>query len=398
MGVARKIVEQFRTHGGRNGDLIVAEALKEGRFTPERINPMELAEACWGERWRERLARYGHSREWVTVSESMDSVTPDIFGATINRVVMDSVRRGYDRAVNISDSLVEVVPNPIGNLGPVRQRGPNVITSPPAKILPGMPYPKTGMEASWYDIPEPVKQGLICYVAEETMMTGDMATVKKDSEAVGKYVGDWVETERLSVIMGIKGNYSRNDVTMNTYISGTSGLYQNYYNNLEFIDWLTLDTVEQYFYKHLDPQTRRPINITPTQILSVRAMKAKIGFTLTQSQANYVPASSAAGYEMEGKSQAGNYQWFGSPWVDRLAAYASLTAPTTHWWVGNFKEAFKWREVYPLQTFTANASATDLTPSGPMGERDIVFGAKARVYGNCYVEDPFQVMHLSKES
>lgn len=398
MGVAQVICEAFRQHGLEKGTQFFTESKKAKKFTAEQVHLRELAELCFGkENLDYKLHQYGQGRMWV--KESVESVTPDVFAAVSGQLMVDRVQEAYQREVDITDQLVDITPNPEFNLSSYKEEVPGTILDNDQQILPGMPYPTAGMSTSTTEIPAPIKRGLTLYIAEETIMANRTGTALKMADDVGVILGQWIAKERLKMILGITGSYNRNGTTLQTYITPASGAA--YGNNIEDFQLTIedgeaqLDELEQVFEDIVDPDRQEPIVITPNQILVARPLKRTLQAVLDATGQSVGDSDVSM---VQTPAQVKSYQVFNTRWMKYLLTAAGISAADagTYLFLGSFKDAFGWREVYPLQTYKANASATDLTPSGPLGQRDIVFATKSRVYGVPYVKNPRFVLRARK--
>lgn len=395
MSVVSHIAEKFRTNGAQNATEYVREAFAGRRLRPEQVSLQELAQTSFGVNWPVGMRAYAATGQWAR--ESIDPITPDIFGAVAGQMLIERTRAGFDKAILITESLVEVIPNTRGNLGKMKDIYPSMLTDSPSQISPGMPYPVTGMSVEYTEIPEPVKNGVICFITEETIYTDNTRKALEAAEDLGKHVGQQVENERLAVILGYKGNYNRNGTTMATYISAASGMYRNDFPATPFVDWNSIDTVEQNFSLMIDPVRKEPVGVMPNQILCTRNVRSRVNYTLNQAGTRVIPPSATGGTEIiSTEVPIGEYEVFNSQWVDYIVRQNSSGDPKAAVIVyADFKKAFGWREVYPLEIYRANAQATDLTPSGPLGFRDIVFAIKARTYGVAFVQSPWHVIRTT---
>jgi hypothetical protein len=151
------------------------------------------------------------------------------------------------------------------------------------------------------------------------------------------------------------------------------------------------------FEDMVDPVRNEPIVVRPNQILVASGQRLLLRRILGGAE---VLEGDSAVQQTASPALVNDYTVYSSRWMKHLLLKAGLTAAQakTHLLMGDFKRAFGWREVYPLQTYRANASATDLTPSGPLGMRDIVFATKSRVFGVPFVRDPRFALKARKMS
>jgi hypothetical protein len=386
--LTERLVAPFK-YGHEKGIEVYKEAYRGKKFTTDDIRIRDLAETVYGESWSHKMRESQYRLQLA--GESVDAITPDIFSAVAGQMIQDRVEEAYKIETELGEQLVDVTKNPGVNLGVHRRIVPGSITQMPTQVKPAQEYPVTGLSTNYTDIPTPTKQGLVVFIAEETVYADDTAFILEQSDDVGEYLGNWVDESRINLVLGLNGNWNFNGTTYNTYITSGSSAYQNANDAFTLVDVTSLNSLELLFTNFVHPNTGKPLSSNqPTAILMGNTNKLTMrsilstGYELRQVNSNTTRI-------MTGSNPLDTmYPILSSNKVEFLLKAAGLNATQAASTIvlANFKKAFGWREVYPLETYRANASATDLTPSGPLGMRDIVYAMKARVYGVPYVKEP----------
>lgn len=385
--IGLKLREIVKNNGVQAARDTFREALREGKITRNQVSLRELAESLIGPQWADRLRETtGRAR----LRESIDAVDASGFAAITGQLLVDTIKEKYKMATMVTDQLVTTLPITNGNLGPQREPWLSDVMDDPAHLQQKENYPQTAFVGQYIDYPAPQKFGRICAVTFEAIYSDLTGQILDSAGSVGRRTGLWVENQRLRVMCGAVNNHSWNGTAYNTYQTATP--WVNAIADFTLTDWKSVQKVELLFAQMRDPVTGWPIDIEGMNCLTVPPLKhtARRIFAATETRSGDI--TSGAGDQTISVNPLDNYQLYVSKHLYRILTDAAagafpglgLTearASTFTLW-GDFKRAFVWREVYPLQVVQA-------PPNDPAEfNQDVVLQVKAGVFGVAAVRDP----------
>lgn len=242
-------------------------------------------------------------------------------------------------------------------------------------IEPGMPYHHDADIAEHYVQVEGKKRGDILDITEEAILFDQTGLVLREAEKFGKKAA--LDRERKIL-------YTIQDATVggvNYYAYYPSGsrvaLYSgavaltHVYSNLmdhALQHWTDLDHAKTMFTAMRD-NTGDPILVEPKILLLPKA-KETVGKRLianTMVPGARIGVTGVTDNPNEANPFANAYEVVASVYLDIVS--------TTAWYLGDFKEQFVEKEVYPLQVLTRKDDKNE-----PAWERDIIAQYKVRYY------------------
>lgn len=394
--IGRHLREQMKGRSTREGiqhaTAVLREAMATKKVTEDGISLREMAESLIGPNWSFHLHQHN-----LRIRESVDAVDASGFSAITGQLFVDTFKEKYKLATQVTDKMFTVLPVTNGNLD--AQVVPYLSDTKYVDSVTqqGRPYPSTSFEGQYVTLPAPKKYGRIARVTYE-MVFSDLTKQAFDTvNSVGKSVGQDIEEDRLRVAFGIVNNYSWNGTTYNTYL--TSGGWVNSLTDFTLTDWTSINRIEQLFNKTLDPVTNKPIDIEGYQMLTVPALrytaKRIVNSTLTAS-GNIT--SGAGNQTFADNPLDNNYELLWSKHARRLlvtdgaATFSSEPIADSALIAGDFKKAFCWREVFPMQIVQAPPN------SQAEFEQDVVIQVKSNAFGGAGVMDPRYVVRAYNAS
>lgn len=389
MSVGRHLREFTESHGLDKTITYLREALEEGKIVKDQISVRDLAEGFMGGNWEDKLRRR-QARVFTEASEAVDSSG---FVAITGQLLINEIKQKYKSADFVGDSLVEVIPITNGNLGTQRTPYLSDVIDEPQQVQQGKEYPQTSISPQYIDYPAPEKRGQICAVTFETIFSDLTRQMLDSAGSVGRRLGINREERILRVVLGIVNNHSWNGSSYNTYQASTPWI--NVKSSNELVDWTDLNEAEQLFVNMLDPVTGKPIDITPNAILVMpayyysarrvtRATETRSG-DITSGAGNQTVAPNPLDNDYRIAKSAFAYKLLTDTVANGGAGIAAADAKK-YWYIGDFKKAFVYRQVYPLRTVEA-------PPLNPMDfKQDIALAVKASEFGVAAVRDPRYVV------
>lgn len=390
--IGLKLRESVKAHGVATARQVFREALASGKVRKEDISLREMAEHMIGPSWADHLK--AATFEGGRLRESVDAVDASGFSAITGQLLVDTVMEKYKLATMVGDKLFTTVKISNGNLGTYREPYLSDTIDDPAAVNQGEPYPRTSFVGQYVDYPAPSKFGRICAVNFE-MIYSDLTGQALDSAAsVGRRVGLWVEKQKLRVASGAANPHSWNGTTYNTFL--TSGAWVNSLTDFTLTSWESLQRIEMLFAQMVDPVLNEPIDIEGYQLLTVPRLRYTAKRILNATMVRHGTQTTADGPVTESDNPLEGYSevMVSKHLRKSLISDLGLTAARADTLVlaGDFKRAFVWREVFPVQVVQA-------PPQSPEEfNQDIVVQVKANVFGVACVRNPRYVVRAYNAS
>lgn len=375
----KRLMESVRKHP-REAVRDFHHGLKEGIIQPERISLRKLYEASYGhgamtllesgvnanliEKQRKLSAGLVEAGEDIRVfctalSEAeggLGAIMSTDFDKITSEIVINKVLQGYEDVAFIGDSLMELIPSVIRD----RETTPGVSRidvdndGDLREVHEGHPFPHFGVVENYTESPVKKKTGFIVGVTVETILFDRTNEVLRRAQKVGETLGIDKEQRQLKVIMGITNNYRESIssalLALDTYypygVHPSWNARRSWYNNIDqaLVDWRSIDAVERVFDDLRDPNTGKPILITPSTLLVMQARRhtAERILNSTDVRTDQTLERTHAG------STISNYSLMSSRMMAFLARKAGWTAEQSCWWLGDFKKAFGYWENWGL--------------------------------------------------
>jgi hypothetical protein len=389
-----KLGHAFRRDPNGTRDL-VAQALKEG----DRISIRDLAEHtvyvgndCVGREWVRSL-NPGNSR---SLRESSGAVDSTAFSNITGQLLINALMQGYQSEEFVASRLMRTVPTSIDDEELIP--GMQMLDEPGDDALmvrEGQEYPKTGFGEDYIHTPRPVKYGQILQVTKESVFNDRTGLLLDNARKVGTVLGINKEKRCLKVILGLTNSYKWRGTSYNTYQTTTPWI--NSLASTELVDWTDVDAAEQLFADMVDPNTGEPIMISATTMLVMPAYKhtAKRILNATEvDQGGHATGDADAVVNTVRTKSANPLDSYGLE-VSKLA-YSLLKASGVaaadakkYWFIGDFQQAFAYREMWPLELTEAPPNSHEEF------HNDIVAQFKASEKGVAAVMDPRYVVKVT---
>lgn len=389
--IGLKLKESCAAHGPETAVDIYYDAIKAERFNREDLSLREMAVSFMGEGYEDKLDRYEAMKraglEEVQIRESADAVDASNFAAIGGQLLIDRVKEMYKLAAFTTDKLFSVE-NVGQNLSTYTQPWLSMVLHEPKAVNQLEEYPRTAFQHQTITFPAPEKFGQICAVTREMLRADKTRQAFEAAESVGTRTGLFVHKQKLRVIYGITNNHIFNGSALNTYL--TAGSWVNSLTGFTLTNWNSFNTVEQLFNQMTDPVTGEPIDVGGLQMLVLPALKFTARRILNATEVRSGDITTGAGEQLVSPNPIDqDYTLYVERYARQLLINeGGLTAAQadTVIVIGDFKKAFVWREVWPLEvTRAAPNNLWEFT-------RDIALAVKASVFGVAGVRDPRYVV------
>lgn len=365
---------------------VICKAIKAKKITRENVSFRDIGEAVLG---YEAMATIRDSQPDVVgeaTKENVDPVSLSLFTNITGLLVLQDVVQEYQSPDFIGDLLVR---NETSKEDNTRQPGLANIDDDAIEVKEGEEYPDTKFGEDYIDIPKSIKVGLKIGLTREALFFDRTGDLVRKAQQVGNRIATNREKRILRVVLGITNPFTRKGVARNTYVaSGGTEPRPNKLASTKFTDWNSLETAYNLFIAMNDDRTvGEPIQVRPNTILASPGKEWNINRILNSSEVRTTSQSAVVTTIGASPIAGKGLKVITSPWVDNLlvANGATISQAREYWEIGDFKKAFVYRTVFPLQVIQA-------APNDYMNfERDVVAQWRGSERGVCYVEAPWNV-------
>lgn len=364
---------------------VVVTAVKEGKLSLHNTSLLDIAEATLGVQGMRSLRETPQAPGFSVLKESVAPVNLTAFSNITGQLIYQGVYEQYARPEFIGDQLVTAETSREDN---TRVPGIAPIDDDAMTVEEGGEFPDVKFGEDYIDIPKSEKRGLKIGVTREMVFFDRTGQVLEMARTVGERLGMNKEKRILQVVLGITNTYTRKGVAANTYL--TSGNRINEIVNV-LTDWTSLDAEMQAFYAMRDDRTKsEPIMVRPTTMLvsPYKMLTAKRILSATE-----VRSTSGSMETITANPVSGSMSVLSSPYFDWLltktVADGGLNlagnVARDYWYCGEFKRAFRYRTLFPMQVLTASNDKDSF-------ERDVVAQFRADERGVAYTYAPWYVI------
>lgn len=338
--------------------------LETKKLKPEDVSIRALWEGLVGPA-EDTLALGGRVSNGINWMGMREEVSSTAFPKATGALIASKVIEGYNQVDYIGDDLVTPMPS--------RLKTETIVgfgaVSGPLDVDEGMPYEDSSINEK-YVTAVAQKRGRLISLTEETILHDQTGQLMQRAMRLGEKAR-WDREKRIIEGVTDVTNVYRKDGTLTTLYATGAGSHANLIASNALVDWTDIDTVMQTVAAQTDENGDR-IMVTLRQILVpyALAMTAKYIVGATEIRKDTNPsAGTAADITVAQNPLAGmNMQVLTSPYIDADSS--------TSWYIGDFKRAFIYQTIWPLQTLAARPGHEDEF------NRDIVFKYKVREYGN----------------
>jgi len=317
------------------------------------------------------------------------------FRMIAGQLLFDTFKKGYENPAFIADDLFETVPaqTMFQTLIPGLT---NIGSSAVESLRDDQEYPLVTMGEDWILAPELERKGCRIELTEDMLNELSSFQVLEQAQKVGTALGIEREKTLLNCALVGTGKYARKSTSFIDVYGDNSGSHN--WDNLAASNGMTaaganaaIDTAEQLLQGMTDPNTGDPIAVgNGRQIVfpiglrnAVYGYLASTGYQWgdTTQGTTMVVTSTRKGTEVTGMAHGVDMPTpHSNAFVKTVLAAASVA--TTTWYYGDFKNAVKYREMYPIQVIPM-PSGYDATWT-----RNVIAGYVARRFGSPYWEEP----------
>jgi len=222
----------------------------------------------------------------------------------------------------------------------------------------GINYPLMGMAEEKVRIPRAEKHGAILGITKEAIIADRTGILIERAQSLGNSLAIRKEKAIIDVVIGGVNPYVRNDVARNTYanIAGTS-----HFDNIitdALVNYTDVQAAAALWYAMSEPNIGEPLMHKPDTIIVCPTLEWTARHIIRDTEVRLGLIDTAPGIQSIGANRIPwNLTMLSNEWVTRRLIHhngnGGLTSGTrdlanAHWFIGNPKRAFVWKEIWPL--------------------------------------------------
>lgn len=324
----------------------------------------ELHEAFCGEQVKSFISsKPGFHSTW-NIQEA--DVQSSAFSNIIGVLLTNEVIAAYESVPKIGDSLVKVYKS---KLKYERMAGFSA-HSEPGDVNEDQEYPSDGFNDKYVTLPDPKKKGRIIYVTEEAIFYDQTAQLIERAQMVGERIAEVREKRIISGVCGGHQCYSPAGVSTDLYAGAPQLVGGN-----ALVDWTDIEKAELDGLHAMVDEKGEKIRVMPKVVLVPRALYRTALRILNATQVTTLTGTGTIDTYAVNPYRPGELMPVTSDYV------STYTGNSTSWFIGDPQKQFRWKEVYPIQTF--RLMANNILEF----QRDVKFAYKVRYKGDIFAID-----------
>ncbi len=387
----KNLRKMWNDKGGKHVLANLQEMYDTKEITPEDFSFRDLASNLI-EDGHEMVADWDRSRRrgGHIATEAVHAVDTSAMANITGQLFFNAIKDGLTDEGLIGDQLVSLMPSNI--------QGPELIPGVGAAgsefddiVVEGDPYPSVGLTEEFVTIPGADKRGGIIGLTREVIIADKTGQLIERARGIGTALGIRREESILGVVLGIVNPYLYKGVARNTYANAAMGFDNVIVDAL--VNYTDLQAAENIFSAMRNPVTNKPFSQKPNTIICSDTLKWTASAVIHDVQVRLGDISAAPGIQSIGgnrvpwKMNIESNEYYVQALLDGtgkdgLLSVANRGEANLHWYIGNPKGAFVWKQVWPLTVEEApNNSEVQFT-------QDVWMRFKASYKGVAGVKEP----------
>jgi hypothetical protein len=319
----------------------------------EKLSIRDVAEATLGDDVMRKLGKT-QSEGFLSVgSESVDPTNLSAFTNITGNMIFEATLDSFKAAGLVGDQLVTAESSTRDG---GRDTGLAEIDDDAMVVPEAHEFPDVTFGEDYVEIPTSVKRGMKIGITRELLFFDQTGKILDMARSIGDRMGVNKEKRILDMVLGVTNGFIRKGVARNTYVAAGGGEPRpNLLGGNALVDWTDIDAVMQLFDAMGDDRaTPEPIMVEPKQMLVPRALEYTAKRILNATDIR-VGSDTANTQTYSTNPAAGALSVISTPWFTKrlVAAGVDPTVAAGRYYVGDFKRAFKYRTLFPLQTIAA---------------------------------------------
>jgi len=387
---ARDLAKIWKEKGRARTLHFLEEGFKRKDFKPEDFSIKDMATY---------LIKDGHEfvegldpRRKSHVTEDASYVDTSAFSSINRQIVFSAIQDAMSLETLIGDDLCTTMPSSLqeDELLP----GITVVADDQEpEVGEGQDYPLAAIAEEKIRLPRAEKFGKRLGVTKEAIIADKTGILLGRARSLGNSLAIRREKAIIDVVIGGVNPYVRNDVARNTY-ANTAGT--SYFDNIitdALVNYTDIQAAAALFYAMSEPNIGEPLLHNPDTLICCPLLTWTANPILHDNTVELVDRAAAAG--QIGSRGTNRIPWTlnvkSNEWITRRliarTTFGGLTSgnrdlANAHWFIGNPKQAFLWKEIWPLTVDEAPMN------NEAMFKSDIVTQFKVSYKGSAAVREP----------
>lgn len=399
MFAAKNLLKIWNEKGPKRTRLFIQESFDKGEFTMEDFSIQDLCR---------ELIPNGHEfvRQMDPRAETVLEASPDVvdtsaFSQITGQLMFSTIKQALEDEDLIGDMLVSSMPSNLRD----EEKIPGISNTANEfenEVPEGKEFPLVGLSEEFVMAPRSEVHGGIIGITRQMIRADKTGVLIQRAREIGIGLAVNREITILKTVLGLIDNdHNANGERRNTYAAAGANMGFNNLDNAELLDYSDIIEVEEVFRTMSDPHTGRPLRVSPKVLLCAPTPVAWVARRLikaTEVRNDQRPVL-AAGVSVYQPTSPNPIPYalevVSSDLVPRLIqeytgkggiTAANRTAAVKHWFLGDFKKAFYWKELVPLEV-------KEEPPNSSIAfERDVMLRFRVMYDGSCFPYEPRYVV------
>ena len=287
------------------------------------------------------------------VMEDVASVDTSAFTSITGQFIFSAIQEAMQLDELIGDKLVTVMPSSFQD----EERLPGISMSADEyvdEVPEGINYPLVGLAEEYIQIPRAQKHGGILGITREMIIADRTGLLIERARSIGAGLAIRREKQILDVFVGAVNPYVRKNIARNTYanIAGTS-----YFDNIitdALVDYTDVQAAANLFFQMRDPNTGEPLGHSPTTFVCCPDLMWTARPVFRDTTVRLGLADTAPGILSQGENRIPwNLELLTNEWLTMRLHHGAVVAAdrpaaVAFWFIGRPRDAFVWKEIWPL--------------------------------------------------
>lgn len=358
MLVKAKDLRKLYTEKGRAWTLHhVNEAIEKKEVTPYDFSLRDMAENLIPD-GREYVSLMARSQGSQTVLEDVASVDTSAFSNIIGQLIFSIIQEAMKLDELIGDQLVTVMPSNFqeDEILP----GISMASDEFAEEVPeGIDFPLVGLAEETVRIPRAQKHGGILGITREAVIADRTGFLIERGRSIGQGLAIRREKQILDVFVGAVNPYVRKGIARNTYanIAATS-----YFDNIitdALVNYTDVQAAAELFFQMRDPNTGEPLGHSPTTFVCCPSLMWTARPVFRDTSVELGLTDTAPGIRSKGNNRIPwdlellSNEWLTMRLFEGAVVAADRAAALLYWFIGRPRDAFVWKQIWPLTVVEA---------------------------------------------
>ena len=350
---------------------MVCDMIRKRKFTPEEkasLSVRNIWESFIGP--VDDTLTYGKVRQgFIDMKEVKEAdVRSTAFSNITGVLLADMVIEGYESVKGIGDQLTRLYQSTQKD-----ERVPGFSAAENVETVnEGEPYSEAGLFDKYVTTGTPLKKGRVISITEEAIYFDQTGMLLDRAFMLGERAALAKEKAILQAVLGLVNSYFPSGTASTLYSAAPYVVASN-----ALADWTNVETAEVSGLAEMTDEEGEAILVVANTLLVPTALKRTAERIMNATEVADGDWGDTGVKTYSRNPVGGQYKVLSSPLVHKL----QTTNPTTNWWFGDFQRQFRWKQIWPLQTFRAPANHPDKF------DRDIVDKFKVRFYGCAFAMD-----------